>query len=70
MFSAWKHNDTECDEKKLHRRGDCIRILIQAGGDSSLEMHYEDGKWVTGFMDIVMSRSLVSITSFERCYMC
>jgi hypothetical protein len=43
-----------------HKRAQCIRIMLEAGADFSLEMNFGDGVWETGFMDAVEDGSLVN----------
>ncbi len=52
-------NDFETEETKLHKSAQCIRIVLEAGADLSLEQDMGN-IIVNGFVDAVFSWSFVS----------
>ncbi|KAH7417967.1 hypothetical protein BKA64DRAFT_184604 [Cadophora sp. MPI-SDFR-AT-0126] len=48
----------EATEIELHKGAQCIRIMLEAGADFSLEADHGNGEWLNGFMDAVECRSL------------
>ena len=54
------YDESYIEEIERHKKAQCIRIMLEAGADISLEMDSGDGLWETGFMGAVQDRSLVN----------
>ena len=55
------YDESDMEEIERRKKAQCIRIMLEAGADVSLEMDHGNGLRETGFMDAVEDRSLVNV---------
>jgi hypothetical protein len=66
VFMMHSHNDSEVEEEERHDGAQCLKIMLEAGADPSLEGYRGDGIWDSEFMDVVIFGSLVNIATMSK----
>jgi hypothetical protein len=56
----------EIEEEEQHKNSCCMKILLEAGADLSLEYHHHNDVWLSTFMYGVLSYSIVSIVTHDK----
>jgi hypothetical protein len=57
-------NDSEMDGKSLQMKVYCMKVMLEAGADTSLEYSLDIHRSMTAFVDAVHSSSLVNMAIF------
>jgi transcriptional antiterminator Rof (Rho-off) len=66
----WSGNvlDAEAEEEERNNRSECMRIMLEAGADTSLEHDVGGSFRINTFIDAVKVSSVVIATTFNNLY--
>jgi hypothetical protein len=67
IHSILKFLDSDIEEEQRHRNSSCVKLLLEAGADLSLEAHNGEC-WSNTFMDSVLDRSIVNAAFNDKLY--
>jgi hypothetical protein len=62
-----KYLDSEIEEEEWHNGSSCMKLLLEAGADPSLEVNH-GVLWTNAFMDAVYQRSIVNAAFHDKLY--